>query len=97
MNTPDSIISPIFAGIYGIQVSDSLISLILFVLYAIFGPGALLFEIATLVRYYIMDIKENSKPDALIQWTTDPRVMKRGFGLATVITLAPVAYVLLTR
>lgn len=97
MNTPDSIDSLLLAGLFGIPNSDGLFSLIIFVMYVIFGPGLFLFELASVFRYYVLGSTEAIKPEAIIQWATDPRAMKRGLGLASVITVVPMAWILLTR
>ena len=71
--------------------------LIFFVMYVIFGPGMILFQLVALVRYYWLDKTNGSEPDALIQWPTDPSAMKSLLGVGTVITIAPVVYALLIK
>jgi hypothetical protein len=90
MNVPDSLPSPIFAIQAQVPVPGS-IGLILFVLYLIGGPGNVLFQIVALIRYYLLD-KTYVEPEALIQWSTDPREIRFYLVLGILVTLAPVAY-----
>ena len=66
MNLTDSLPSPIFA--YGLPLPAGSTGLILFVMYVIFGPGTVLFQIIAMIRYHLLDKKDGSPRDATIQW-----------------------------
>lgn len=69
---------------------------ILFVIYVIFGPGMVLFQLVGLARYYWFG-RTSSDPSATIQWPEEPSDMRSALVVGAVITIAPVVFGLMFR
>ncbi|HEX7901744.1 MAG TPA: hypothetical protein VF950_28550 [Planctomycetota bacterium] len=65
-------------------------------IYVIFGPGNVLFQIAALVRLFVLR-KTTVDPKAMIQWPTDPKHIRRYLLIGVLVTLAPLGLALLSR
>jgi hypothetical protein len=74
-----------------VPIPSGSVGLILFVMYLIFGPGNVLFQLIALIRYYLLD-KTYVAPEATIRWPTDPKEIRIYLVLGILVTVAPFAY-----